>query len=487
MKKLFLLSLLFTISTLSQTSDTTYINGDSLNSNNIQIFKKWDYHPGDDSTWRQVKFSSVSWEAADCRLNLDSIKANNWDGIGWFRKTVRIDSSLMNKTIAMTLNHYGASQLYVNGKLINSFGKVSKNSEGEEIYYSNSEPIIINFDSSSLYLIAVRYSNHLPIEHPYLYKRFRNTGGFYPTFKSLSEANNYYGVTQANSTATAAFICAIFLSISVIYFLLFLFYSSQKEYLYYSIFTFSLSYLFSASALTNILHSSIIYFFVDSTISWVFQLALFISLLAFLYQIFYQRLLKLYRYLLVLAITVYILQFFNSLGTIPEYILGTIVVFISIEILRVILLSIKHKKNNAWVIGTGLCVFASGILIIFILNILFGKVNLNGLYGLVFLFSVPLSMSIYLARSSSQTNKNLEIQLTNVQKLSAEAIEHEKRTSKLELESQLIKLENERKSKELEEARQLQLSMLPKTIPQLPHLDIASLHENSNGSRRRLL
>ena len=234
-----------------------------------------------------------------------------------------------------------------------------------------------------------------------------------------------------------------------------------------------MSYLFSASALTNILHSSIIYFFVDSTISWVFQLALFISLLAFLYQIFYQRLLKLYRYLLVLAITVYILQFFNSLGTIPEYILGTIVVFISIEILRVILLSIKHKKNNAWVIGTGLCVFASGILIIFILNILFGKVNLNGLYGLVFLFSVPLSMSIYLARSSSQTNKNLEIQLTNVQKLSAEAIEHEKRTSKLELESQLIKLENERKSKELEEARQLQLSMLPKTIPQLPHLDIA--------------
>ena len=37
----------------------------------------------------------------------------------------------------------------------------------------------------------------------------------------------------------------------------------------------------------------------------------------------------------------------------------------------------------------------------------------------------------------------------------------------------LLQLENERKTKELEEARQLQLSMLPKELPKLPNLDIA--------------
>ena len=37
----------------------------------------------------------------------------------------------------------------------------------------------------------------------------------------------------------------------------------------------------------------------------------------------------------------------------------------------------------------------------------------------------------------------------------------------------LLQLENERKTKELEEARNLQLSMLPKALPSLPHLDIA--------------
>jgi hypothetical protein len=37
----------------------------------------------------------------------------------------------------------------------------------------------------------------------------------------------------------------------------------------------------------------------------------------------------------------------------------------------------------------------------------------------------------------------------------------------------IIQAENERKTRELEEARELQLAMLPKTLPKLPHLDIA--------------
>jgi hypothetical protein len=44
---------------------------------------------------------------------------------------------------------------------------------------------------------------------------------------------------------------------------------------------------------------------------------------------------------------------------------------------------------------------------------------------------------------------------------------------RVEAQNKIIQAENERKTKELEDARQLQLSMLPKELPQLPHLDIA--------------
>jgi serine phosphatase RsbU (regulator of sigma subunit)/ligand-binding sensor domain-containing protein len=47
------------------------------------------------------------------------------------------------------------------------------------------------------------------------------------------------------------------------------------------------------------------------------------------------------------------------------------------------------------------------------------------------------------------------------------------RMKEAEMRATLAEAENERKSKELEEARQLQLSMLPKELPQLPNLDIA--------------
>lgn len=51
--------------------------------------------------------------------------------------------------------------------------------------------------------------------------------------------------------------------------------------------------------------------------------------------------------------------------------------------------------------------------------------------------------------------------------------EAELRAVAAEAQARAIQAENDRKSKELEEARQLQLSMLPKKLPDLPNLDIA--------------
>lgn len=51
--------------------------------------------------------------------------------------------------------------------------------------------------------------------------------------------------------------------------------------------------------------------------------------------------------------------------------------------------------------------------------------------------------------------------------------EAELRAVAAEAQARAVQAENDRKSKELEEARQLQLSMLPKKLPQLPNLDIA--------------
>jgi serine phosphatase RsbU (regulator of sigma subunit) len=91
----------------------------------------------------------------------------------------------------------------------------------------------------------------------------------------------------------------------------------------------------------------------------------------------------------------------------------------------------------------------------------------------ILICSIPLSMAIYLAKTFAKTNKELEERIVTIQEMSDKQLEQERYNTELKIQSELNKLENERKSEELEEARQLQLSMLPKVLPQLPNLDIA--------------
>ncbi|MCP5062738.1 MAG: SpoIIE family protein phosphatase [Ignavibacteriae bacterium] len=63
--------------------------------------------------------------------------------------------------------------------------------------------------------------------------------------------------------------------------------------------------------------------------------------------------------------------------------------------------------------------------------------------------------------------------ILNKEREKAQIEQAELRATAAEAQSKLMQVENDRKTKELEEARELQLSMLPKELPNLPHLDIA--------------
>ena len=78
------------------------------------------------------------------------------------------------------------------------------------------------------------------------------------------------------------------------------------------------------------------------------------------------------------------------------------------------------------------------------------------------------------------TDRFMRRKIINREREKAKLVEAEYRAEAAELQakateaqSRVIQAENERKTKELEEARQLQLSMLPKVLPQMPQLDIA--------------
>ena len=166
-----------------------------------------------------------------------------------------------------------------------------------------------------------------------------------------------------------------------------------------------------------------------------------------------------------------------------QYFIPGFVTLATLEGLRIIFVAVKKKKQNAWVIGGGVISFATLILSLFSLALFTNTVNISGLLAvsvfMIGLFSIPLSMAVYLAKQIALTNKNLEKQLETVKTLSAKELENQKRTSELELNAERDRIENERKTKELEEARKLQLSLLPKRIPEYADYEISVYMETA--------
>lgn len=118
------------------------------------------------------------------------------------------------------------------------------------------------------------------------------------------------------------------------------------------------------------------------------------------------------------------------------------------EAIRVLVDAIWQRKNDAWIIATGFI-----LLFLFSLYDLLMDLELihawNGVRnGYPFGFALLIvSASIYLARDFSRANETI--------------LHQEREARKMEIAQKVLEAEDRRKAKELEEAREVQLSMLP--------------------------
>jgi serine phosphatase RsbU (regulator of sigma subunit) len=91
-------------------------------------------------------------------------------------------------------------------------------------------------------------------------------------------------------------------------------------------------------------------------------------------------------------------------------------------------------------------------------------------YGMLVLFA---AMSVYLSSRYARTHRELGQRLSEVEALSARALEQERAARDRELERRILEVDNHRKTEELEGARRLQLSLLPDAPPLRGDLEIA--------------
>lgn len=483
--------------------DPVLIISDSLNKRAITLDKPWKYSQGDDSTWVNKSFDDSSWDTLRPELEWGKYPEDIWTGIGWFRREIKIDSALFNKSVALSMSQFGASEIYLDGELVAEFGKVSAEPDSEKIYQPNNIPVALNFTNKLKYLLAVRYSNHKSVSDPEWIDSWYGHHGFilqlyninYNIYSQILNGKTNFGVNFA--------IGGIFLSLAILYFLLHLFYSKRKENLYYSLFSFSLSLVFISSMLSQLVFKNLVWIIVFKLIGVTGITLAFLGYLGFIYSIFYKKIPRQIWFFLFGTILIGVMFFIIPLREYVNYAIPTYILLATIEGLRSIIIAIKNNKQHSWVIGIGVIVFVFLVLTIFVINIF----NIRPpemvilILFIIGLFGLPSSMSVYLARSIATTNKKLAQQVFEIKELSQKELLSQQKQTELMLETEREKAarneavlqakaaelqakaseaekrsleeENKRKTRELEEARNLQLSLLPKIIPTSPNLEIA--------------
>ncbi len=432
----------------------------------IYITDLWKFMPGDDPEWARPGYDDSDWSYVSTYLSEIDLAFTEWDGTGWFRFHIHVDSTLANRPIALLAeSHHGASEIYLNGKKLFELGRFSTD-PSEFSPYFDQRPRVLVFPGAGTHLLAVRYANL----QSGLFLDLKKYAGF--RFQ-LGDADHHLTQYNNNSSKNSSLLLLFFLGgllvFTAIHALIYGFNREEKRNLYFSLFTLFLALLIASLIFMQTVYSPVrsIYLFNLSQVFWVLTILL---ALRFVYSLYYRDTpIQLWLFSLFGTIIV-IISWHNAQSII---FLRELFIFITVlEIIRVLVLIFAQKEKGAWIIGTGMLFFAVGILHRVSVNveILDGDPVAGGIFGSSLMI---LSMSVFLSRDFALTQKRLGDKLQEVKVLSEKAIEQEKLNKEIEIESKLLEVEHNRKTRELEEARALQLSMLPRKMPDLPNMEVA--------------
>ncbi len=451
----------------------------------------WRYKAGDDAAWAAPDFDDRDWEKLNnSLLNTTQLPREGWTGAAWFRLHISVDEQIAREPVALRLAHWGASEIYLDGKLLQKFGTVATRGEanklsGEVEQNPRRIPVLLTFETSGEHVIAVRYSFAATQDLSKGVGAWLAGGlvvpGFVSAIQTASGAIKDHSENTRGANGYKLFV-GILYAFALLHFLLFVFYRQERTNLFYSLFAFCLG---SASTFNNLANEGSQTAIISAIFFILFVLgyaAAFLALQAFLYEAFASRFSKFFWFMValsvVLAVTVVVLVRDRST-------LYATIVFLMVSLvdsLRLVVMAVARRRDGAWIIASGVLVFAFGILMLIAGEFqYFRNSAYRELGDVAAICAVPVAVSIYLARNFARTNRHLEVQLVNVKELSEKELAQSRRAAALALEREqekaqfaIIEAENERRAKELEEARQLQLSMLPKKLPQFPHLEIAA-------------
>jgi adenylate cyclase len=423
---------------------------------------------GDDTIWKDATFDDSKWTEVNPSLSFND-SAPPFQGIGWFRLHLIADTDLTSVPLAMTITHFGASEIFLDGKLIKSFGKI--NGPDSSIYIDPQElPFIFLLDRAGNHVLSVRYANYKAEKNYLNYKRS------FAGFKMMIGDTDVHIQQKDLRTTVASFILmlltGLFLALCLIHFLMYMYYRSEISNLYFSILMLSLASVFIIFFINYASHTPslmvVSYYFLNP----VFLMA-GLALSGFIAELFGKSKVR-FKIYIVLATIIILLRIvnFNYYSVLS---LGFIIT-VSFDALFTVIFAIAKRVRGARIIGAGILFSTAFIITLFASAIASGgNLDLNDnttggrimviFFGLA-IISIPVSMSVHLAWNFSSVNKRLAAQLDEVKVLSEKSLQHEQEKQRmLQNKQQELEEEVQKRTAELQSEKKKSDDLLLNILP----------------------
>ncbi|KSA12133.1 sensor histidine kinase [Maribacter dokdonensis] len=412
---LYIIGFLLSLTVFSQEDKVLVITDSTVADNWMILGMDWRYQKGDNKLWANPEFDDSTWNKfSSNNLNLldgKNVIADRGE-IVWLRKRIMADQSL-NDALVLNIFQEGASEIYLDGKLIHQLGSVSSNKD--EVIYHNpfSQVLHLPLEIGKEQILAVRFVNA-----QYKYPIYYHNGLIRIYISSLRNANSTDVVKNKRVAFFQQYVNSYYISLGlailmfIIFLSFFIFFPKEK-----------INGYFAASLLFLILFTLGVLSFYHNTgtyfwLTFYYDTCILISSLILLfcfYKILAQPIdlvFKAISFLCFLTIGCYFLYDPEQLGPIWS-------IFLYAGIIRLSLKSWNKNKVASFLFLSSSCI-----------NLAFWILMICWYMGLVdqridkfipFSFMlVPVVLAIYLGYAFGKRSQDLRLNLNRVQELSKE-------------------------------------------------------------------
>jgi signal transduction histidine kinase len=413
MKKTLLFLLLFPIYVFSQQREVFRI--DSLPKEGILLNQGWKWHTGDNPEWAKADFNDAKWGDIDPTKDIFELPQLPRSGeIGWFRIHLLIDSSITQQLV-MLIQQSGASEIYLNGKLIHRFGILSADRQKIIAFTPALKPISFPISNKHVEVLAVRYALQPGVCYSTHFGNLNKALAI--SLNTIENGVNTYEFKYWTHHQPNPIRTGIFFVLAILYFAFYFFYRKRVVNLYFSIY--ALLHAISWKINNSFIHGNqVAYFFIQNNATTILQVLGFFVMLNAIYQFLEQK--RKWHYWALILLGIISIPIANVIYYWGWMIYGLLFTnLVNLELTRVSIIASRRNKKGAWIIATG-SILALFCWLIFSLQSFFPFT----IFGIDFFdlnfICVPISVSIYLGYEVSLTNISLAQKLIEVETLSVE-------------------------------------------------------------------